>query len=83
MQKGDIIRFAWNPFFNEPSSLDDFTIQRLIKQDADGLYVHMLDRKTGSYKLKLTDLQEWFDYYAGEVEPISIVDENVQLNLFM
>lgn len=83
MQKGDIIRFAWNPLFNEPSSLCDFIIQRLIKQDEDGLYVDMQDRKTGPYKLRLSDLQELFEYYAGEVEPISIIEENVQLNLSM
>lgn len=83
MQKGDIIRFAWNPLFNEPSSLCDFIIQRLIKQDEDGLYVDMQDRKTGPYKLRLSDLQECFDYYAGEVEAISIVEENIQISLSM
>lgn len=76
MQEGDIIQFAWNPLFNEPSSLHDFTIQRMIKQDENGLYVEMRDRKAGPYKLKLSDLQEWFDYYAGEVEPISVVEGN-------
>lgn len=83
MQKGNIIRFAWNPLFNEPSSIDDFTIERMIKQDEDGLYVDMRDRKSGPYKLRLSNLQECFDYYAGEVEPISIIEENVQLNLSM
>lgn len=83
MKIGDIIQFAWNPFFNEPSSIDDFTIERMIKQDEDGLYIDMRDRKIGKYKLRLSDLQEWFDYYGGEVKPITIVEDNVQLNLSM
>lgn len=83
VKQGDIIRFAWNPFFNEPSSLIDFTIERIVKRDHDGLYVDMRDRKIGAYKLRLNDLQEMFDFYEGEVEPISRVEEDVQISLSM
>ena len=82
-QQGDIIRFAWNPIFHEPSCLEEFTVERIVKQDDEGLYVDMLGRKLGHYKLRLSALQEAFDYYKGEVEPIFVVNENVQLDLSM
>lgn len=81
--QGDILSFAWNPFFHEPSCLEEFTVERMVKRDDEGLYIDMFERKRGHYKLRLSALQEAFDCYKGEVKPISVVNENIQLDLSM